>query len=198
MRAAVTTADQEFKALRSAGLAGTIDAPPGLESPLRCESPSDALKALWLSERYATAALPRAAAAAHEVPGAPCLRSRKGGAHVRRSAPCQILSVDPWTSDDSPACERSAPLLFAEDPLLPPPAVSLSPPSIRKEPGGGRATGGSGGRRRASHKRAEPLRAAAAPPPLPPNVRWSCPALMVHLPSAAELRLHSAGGFAAG
>ena len=30
---------------------GIIEAPPGLESPLRCESPSDTLKALWLSER---------------------------------------------------------------------------------------------------------------------------------------------------
>lgn len=179
-------------AARARVCSGIIEAPPGLESPLRCESPSDTLKALWLSERLGSRkpqAHPPAAARCGSH-GAGCRARRKsGGAHVRRSAPCHILSADPWASDDSPGPPTgSGSDRGAEYESMPSvPLVSLSP-AIR-----GAAS-------------ASPGRPAAAPAPALasrtarcdaavrlPGVRWSCPALMVYCASPCSRRRLGSG-----
>ena len=103
--------------------------------------------------------------------GVGCLARRKRGAQMRRSAPCHILSVDPWASDDSPTSTG-----VGED-VSGSPLVSLSPPKTREA---------------ASSRPTATLCTTRCDLARAPGVRWSCPALMVHCASEHVL---VAGGF---
>ena len=109
--------------------------------------------------------------------GVGCLARRKrGGAHMRRSAPCHILSVDPWASDDSPGPPTGSDRCEYESvPSLP--LVSLSP-TIREAVSPGRPTAAVLALRTARCDAAVRV----------PGVRWSCPALMVHCTSPCSMR----------
>ena len=157
--------------------AGTIESPAGLDSPQRCESPSDALKALWLDSQRC-APLARSPASRPTPPRASLTRAtvcnalRKRGCRMRYSAPC--VETAAWLSDDSsPAFERAQSSSLPE-PLAP--TVSLSPQLHR------------GTCAAAVH--------ATACDGAQPSVRWSCPALVMGAERAAvDSRLLRAGGF---
>ena len=95
---------------------------------------------------------------------------------MRRSAPCHILSADPWASDDSPGPPTGSDRCEYESvPSLP--LVSLSP-TIREAVSPGRPTAAALALRTARCDAAVRV----------PGVRWSCPALMVHCTSPCSMR----------